>query len=97
MSDKPLFQDADEQERTLAPQQVPSERRRVVADEGADVVGDDAEIPSAAPVASVGTTQVVGAAPPNLGNTASGGAPGDPETRARNPMGDSDRNTNPKR
>lgn len=37
MSDKPLFQNADEQERVYAPQQVP-EDQRVIADETSGIV-----------------------------------------------------------
>ena len=91
MSDAPLFQNADEQEAIYAPQQIPSERRRVVADEGADVVDNSNEPPAAAPVAQVGVTPSGTAAPPNIGDNASGGASGDPETEAGYPIGDDDR------
>lgn len=86
MSDTPLFQNADEQERIYAPQQSPEERARVVADEGADALSDTAEPPTAAPVANVGTTPSGMAAPPNIGDSDTDGAPGDPQTRARDPF-----------
>lgn len=66
MSDKPLFQGADEAERTYAPEQVPSERKRVVADEGADRVQQTApdEPPPAGVVASTGASPSSNAAVP---------------------------------
>lgn len=91
MSDRPLFQNSDEQERIYAPQQVPEEQAQVVADEGADTVNNDADVPAAGPVASTGTSTSAIAATPNIGDNASGGAPGDPETDARYPIGDRDR------
>jgi hypothetical protein len=91
MSDKPLFQGMDEREREVAPQQVPAEHARVVADEGADVVRNTADPPDAAPVAQAGVTPSGMAAPPNIGDEARGTAPGDPETEARYPIGDEDR------
>lgn len=93
MSDAPLFQDADEQESIYAPHQLPAgDRARVVADGGgADVVADPNQPPAAAPVASVGSSPSSSAAPPNIGDKARGGAPGDPETQARYPLGDDDR------
>lgn len=58
MSDKPLFQGADEAEREYAPEQVPSERKRVIADEGADHVQQSTpdEPPPAGVVASTGSS-----------------------------------------
>ena len=91
MSDQPLFQNTDEQEQVYAPQQRPEDRAQVVADEGADVVRNDAEPPAAAPVATAGNSPSSAAAPPNIGDRAQGGAPGDPETEARYPIGDDDR------
>lgn len=95
MSNGPLFQDADEHERRLAPDQVPGEEARVVADEGADVVERNDEPPAAAPVASVGSSPSSSAAPPNIGDEDHGGAAGDPETEARYPIGDTPPDDNP--
>ena len=68
MSDKPLFQNMDEQEATYAPQELPTDQQaRVRADEGAYV--DNAagtEPPAAAPVAHVATTSNGQAAPPGV-------------------------------
>ncbi len=93
MEDKPLFQGIDDYERTYAPQELPSddpEKKRVLA-EGDDV--DDSagastleDAPSAAPVASPGSSPSAIAAPPNIGHGDRGGAPGDPDTQARNPI-----------
>ena len=91
MGDRPLFQNTDDQERIYAPQQVPGEQAQVAADEGGDAVNSDADVPAAGPVASTGTSTSAIAATPNLGDDASGGAPGDPETEARYPIGDNDR------
>ncbi len=91
MSDKPLFQGMDEKERELAPHQVPEERARVIADERRDVAINDTEPPAAAPVAQVGVTPSGMAAPPNIGDEARDTAPGDPETEARYPIGNEDR------
>ncbi len=44
--------------------------------------------PAAAPVANLGNAPSAAAAPPNIGNDEHGGAPGDPETKARYPIGD---------
>jgi hypothetical protein len=53
MSDRPLFQDADEQEATYAPQQVPGEADQVAADEGA--ADREVDVPVAAlPIAASG-------------------------------------------
>ena len=89
--DKPLFQGVDEFERTYAPQQLPPDdpaQARVRAegdtgDEGAETLADT---PEAAPVASPGTSPSAIAAPPNIGHEDHGGAPGDPQTQARNPV-----------
>jgi hypothetical protein len=90
MSDEPLFSDADEQETLYAPNQLPAERQaRVRADEGTNADNTDrTEPPAAAPVASVGTTPTGQAAPPNIGQRDSSGAPGDPDPEARYPIGD---------
>jgi len=87
MSDAPLFQDADEQERIYAPQQVPEKQRQVIADEGS-IKNNNTEPPAAAPVANVGTSTSGMAAPPNIGDEDRGGAPGDPQTEARDPLTD---------
>ncbi len=89
MSD-PLFKDADEQERLLAPQQVPGEgqeRARLEGDLAPTDVGS--EPPGPAPVANVGTSPSGMAAPPNIGHRATSGAPGDPQTQAEYPLDDS--------
>lgn len=68
MSDKPLFQNTDEQEVAYAPDQLPADQRdRVRADEGTDAGLRDAnEPPVAAPVANVGTSASGQAAPPGV-------------------------------
>jgi hypothetical protein len=89
MSD-PLFKDADEQERLIAPQQVPGEgqqRARLEGDLGAAT--QDNEPPGPAPVANVGTSPSGMAAPPNIGHRPTYGAPGDPQTEAEYPLDDS--------
>ncbi len=93
MSDGPLFQNADELEATYAPQQVPQERAKVVADEGVDGVGDNADVPAAAPVASLGSSHTGSAAPPNIGAGDPGTAQGDPDPQAEYPIGDNNRDT----
>lgn len=90
MSDTPLFQNADETERIYAPQQVPDEQRQVVADEGAGALPTSNEPPAAAPVANVGASSNAPAAPPNIGDEPTPGAPGDPQTEAGYPMDDRD-------
>jgi hypothetical protein len=67
MSDRPLFQNTDEQERVYAPEGVPGTQlpaHEIDADgmEGRDT-SMDLEPPSAAPVAHVGTTHTGQAAP----------------------------------
>ena len=68
MSDKPLFQNMDEQEAAYAPQELPADQQaRVRADEGAYVDNTaDTEPPAAAPVAHLGTTPTGQAAPPGV-------------------------------
>ena len=94
--ERPLFQGMDELERTYAPQQLPAddpEQARVRVDEEGSREDEDEgrstllEPPSAAPVASVGTTPSSSAAPPNIGHANHGGAPGDPQTEAGYPIG----------
>lgn len=97
MNDKPLFENSDmfekmdEMERVYAPQQLPPDdptMGQVLADEGADAVLNPGlqDRPEPAPVASVGSSPSSVAAPPNIGNEDHGGAPGDPNTEARNPL-----------
>jgi len=80
---EPLFQDADEQEQLIAPQQIPGEgqiRARLEGDQATTLTN---EPPAAAPVASPGSSPSSVAAPPNIGNEPTRGAPGDPQTQAR--------------
>lgn len=91
MDERPLFEGMDDLERTYAPQELPPddpERARVTADEGRDASAgyDLDEPPSAAPVANAGNAPSAAAAPPNIGHEEHGGAPGDPNTQARNPV-----------
>ena len=88
MSEERLFQDADEQERLYAPEQLPEsdqERRRAEAEDETSRTSVD-EPPSAAPVANLNGTPTSSAAPPNIGNVDRGGSEGDPETQARDPF-----------
>ena len=68
MSEKPLFQNMDEQEAAYAPQGLPTDQQaRVRADEGAYVDNTaGTEPPAAAPVAHVSTTPSGQAAPPGV-------------------------------
>jgi len=92
MSDAPLFQDADEQERVYAPQQVPDAAGRARLEGDANISDTSAvEPPAAAPVASVGSSPSGAAAPPNVTDDNRGGAPGDPGTQARYPLDDDNR------
>jgi len=89
--ERPLFEGLDEYERTYAPEQLPRddpERQRAEEDEQGSVGAPDLEPPSAAPVATLGTSPSGAMAPPNIGHWDHGGAPGDPETEARYPIGD---------
>lgn len=93
MSDHPLFQNTDDQERIYAPEQLPADQRdRVRADEKSDTARSytDNEAPAAAPVANIGNSATGSAAPPNIGHEEHGGASGDPETQAGYPLDDSD-------
>ncbi|MBF6614281.1 MAG: hypothetical protein IVW55_14235 [Chloroflexi bacterium] len=89
---KKTFQHLDEVERVYAPEELPAgapEKRRVQLDEEGAGNTDASlldEPPSAAPVAA-GTTPSSVMAPPNIGQEEHGGAPGDPETQARYPIG----------
>lgn len=96
MDEKPLFQGMDKFERTYAPQQLPSEdaeQARVRAEGDADGTDTSAllEPPAAAPVGNIGSSPSSAMAPPNIGHEDHGGAPGDPETQARYPIGDGNR------
>ena len=96
MSDTHLFQDTDAQEKLYAPQQVPGERARVLADgDTGDTSYTAHDVPAAAPVANLGNVPSAVASAPNIGHTDNGGAPGDPQTQGRYPIGDSD--TDPRR
>ncbi len=80
MSD-PLFKDADEQERLVAPHQVPGEGQLRAQLEGETDYVDTAE-PAAAPV-HAGSSPNSMASPPNIGDEPTLGAEGDPQTRAK--------------
>lgn len=91
--DRPLFQGVDEYERTYAPQELPADdpervRVRAEGDETDESAGASTleDTPSAAPVATSGTSPSSVAAPPNIGHEDRGGGPGDPDTQARNPI-----------
>ena len=65
MSDQPLFQNMDEEERIYAPEQLPPEEQaRVRADEGRVRV-DPEEPPTAAPVANMSNAPSAAMAPPS--------------------------------
>lgn len=92
MSDTPLFQNTDEQEKAFAPQQVPSEQARVRADGGSDTnTYMDNEPPAAAPVANIGNSPTGSAAPPNIGRAQGGAAFDEQVAQAEYPIGDGDR------
>ncbi len=59
MSDTPLFQNADEQERTYAPQQVPEQAQQVQADEqggiGSVLRSEEGNTPAAVPLGTGGS------------------------------------------
>ena len=91
MNERPLFEGIDELERTYAPQELspddPERMRARLDDEVDSADGSDRNLPpSAAPVANLGNAPSAAAAPPNIGNEDHGGASGDPETQARNPL-----------
>ena len=92
-SERPLFQGMDEFEREYAPEELPPddpELARVRADEGSSTFDSTAfnEPPEPAPVANVGTSSQAEAAPPNIGHEEHRGAPGDPQSEARYPIGE---------
>jgi hypothetical protein len=95
MSDKPLFQNSDEQERIYAPEEVPGTDLPAQEVDASGTAGVDTsrnlEPPAAAPVANISTTPSGQAAPPNIGHNKHDTAPGDPEPQARYPIGDDDR------
>ena len=97
MNDKPLFDNPDmfekmdEMERVYAPQQLPADdpaHEQVMADEGSNAPPNPTlyDQPAAAPVANIGSSPSSSAAPPNLGPEDPGGAPGNPNPVARNPL-----------
>lgn len=90
MNDDAYFQKLDDMEATYAPEQLSPddpEQQRVLADGDTAAAGLTlSEPPSAAPVASVGSSPSSSAAPPNIGHADHGGAPGDPGTQARDPL-----------
>jgi hypothetical protein len=95
MSDKPLFEGADEYEKTYAPQGLPPTdpdhaRVRIEGDTSDEGALASAEPPAAAPVASPGSSPSSVAAPPNIGPDDGVGAPGDPDSQAGYPMDDRD-------
>jgi len=80
MSDQPLFQNMDEEERIYAPEQLPAdEQARVRADEGRVRVDPD-EPPAAAPVANLGNAPSAAMAPPNSEFEQLSATPSDPDT-----------------
>lgn len=88
-----LFKNADEMERTYAPQTVPGTN---IPPTEVDVDGTAGmgtypanERPAGGPVAPIGSNPTGSAAVPNVdGHDEHRGAPGDPETQARYPIGD---------
>ena len=85
MSDQPLFQNIDEEERIYAPQELPegdpAEARAHL--EGGHPAALTPEPPAAAPVANLGTAAM---APPNIGHGSRNEAPGAPDPVARDPL-----------
>ena len=70
MSDQPLFQNMDEEERIYAPEELPAgdpAAARVRADEGA-LPARPEEPPAAAPIANMGNAPSAAMAPPNIGH-----------------------------
>jgi hypothetical protein len=91
MSDQPLFQHMDEQERIYAPEELPPgdpEAARVRADEGA-LPARPEEPPAAAPIANMGNAPSAAMAAPNIGHSSGDEAPGAPDPVAGDPL-DSD-------
>jgi hypothetical protein len=88
-NDRPLFQGIDDFERTYAPQELPADdpdHARVDAEGDDPITATLTDIPDPAPVAHMGNAPSAGAAPPNIGHEDHDGAPGDPNTQARNPF-----------
>ncbi len=88
-----LFKNADETERIYAPQTVPGTdipSTELDADGSAGLgTFRDNERPAGGPVAPIGSNPTGSAAVPNVaGHDEHRGAPGDPETQARYPIGD---------
>ncbi len=89
MSDQPLFQNMDEEERIYAPEELPDgdpEQRRVSLDEGSRHMTLDLEPPAAAPVANLGNAPSGAMAAPNLGHGSLDEAPGAPDSVAGDPL-----------
>ncbi len=85
MSDQPLFQNMDEEERIYAPEELPEgdpEETRAHLEEGHGTPFAT-EPPVAAPVANLGT---VAMAPPNIGHGSRDEAPGAPDPVAGDPL-----------
>jgi hypothetical protein len=84
MSDQPLFQNMDEEERIYAPEQLTAdEQARVRADEGRVRVDPD-EPPAPAPVANLGNAPSAAMAPPNSEFEQLGAGSTDPDTDPAN-------------
>lgn len=79
MSDQPLFQNMDEEERIYAPEQLPPEQQaRVRADEGREPAGRDVP-PISAPIANLGNAPSTAMAP-SSDDFAELSSPSDPDT-----------------
>jgi hypothetical protein len=96
-NERPLFQGMDELERTYAPEELSPddpEFSRVIAEQDPETTNAvralREEPPGPAPVANLGSSPSGEMAPPNIGHEDHGGAPGDPETQARDPFGPGD-------
>jgi hypothetical protein len=86
MSDQPLFQNMDEEERIYAPEELPlDEQARVRADEGR-VREDPNEPPAAAPVANLGNAPSAAMAPPSDEFSQLGATPSDPDINPANQL-----------
>lgn len=90
-NERPLFAGMDELEREVAPQELapgdPARSRAKVDDQSSEAHDYEAnEAPSAAPVGVVGTSASGSMAAPNIGHVDHGGAPGDPQTQAADPL-----------
>jgi len=55
---------------------------------GAGGVVTSGDVPAPGPIATVGSSPSGVAATPNIGHEERGGAPGDPQTEAENPLDD---------